>query len=80
MKTLDELTKEELIDLENRCWMTHDGMWFYSCLSSLGIETANRLNKSTISTPDFLNSESISIVLGLTGCSDLSARRASISG
>jgi hypothetical protein len=48
MKSLDEITKEELIELENRCWMTHDGMWFYSCLSRLGIEEANRLNKSAI--------------------------------
>ena len=48
MKTLNELTKEELIELENRCWMTHDGMWFYSCLSNLGIETTNMLNKSAI--------------------------------
>ena len=48
MKTLDEITKEELIDLENRCWMTHDGMWFYSCLTHLGIEKTNMLNKSAI--------------------------------
>ena len=48
MKTLTELTKEELIELENRCWMTHDGMWFYVCLSNLGIEMTNMLNKSAI--------------------------------
>lgn len=48
MKSLDEISKEELIDLENRCWMTHDGMWFYSCLNRFGIEEANRLNKSAI--------------------------------
>lgn len=48
MKTLDELTKEELIELENRCWMTHDSMWFYGCFSNFGIETTNKLNKSAI--------------------------------
>ena len=48
MKTLNEMTKEELIELENGCWMTHDGMWFYSCLDKLGIETTNMLNKSAI--------------------------------
>jgi hypothetical protein len=48
MKSLDEITKEELIDLENRCWMTHDGMWFFICLSNFGIEQANKLNKSAI--------------------------------
>ena len=50
MKTLEDLTRAELIDLENSCWMTHDGMWFYSCLKELGIETTNRLNKSAIRT------------------------------
>lgn len=49
MKSLAEITKEELIDLENRCWMTHDGMWFFVCLSNFGIEQANKLNKSAIS-------------------------------
>ncbi len=48
MKSLAEISKEELIDLETRCWMTHDGMWFYSCLNRLGIEEANLLNKSAI--------------------------------
>ncbi|MBP1711399.1 MAG: hypothetical protein H6Q49_1601 [Deltaproteobacteria bacterium] len=48
MKSLSEITKEELIGLENRCWMTHDGMWFFSCLSNFGIEQANKLNKSAI--------------------------------
>jgi hypothetical protein len=48
MKSLAEITKEELIDLENRCWMTHDGMWFFICLSNFGIEQANKLNKSAI--------------------------------
>jgi hypothetical protein len=48
MKSLDEISKEELIDLENRCWMTYDGMWFYSCLNRFGIEEANRLNKAAI--------------------------------
>ena len=48
MKSLAELTKEELIELENSCWMTHDGMWFFVCLNSFGIEQANKLNKAAI--------------------------------
>ena len=43
-----ELDREELIDLLNRCWMSHDGMWFYHCLQEFGIEKANNLNKSAI--------------------------------
>jgi hypothetical protein len=43
-----ELQKEEIIELLNRCWMTHDGMWFYHCLKNFGIEKANELNKAAI--------------------------------
>lgn len=40
--------KEELITLLNKCWMTHDGLWFYQCLQELGIEKTNRINKAAI--------------------------------
>ena len=43
-----ELQKEEIIDLLNRCWMTHDGMWFYHGLKNFGIAKANELNKAAI--------------------------------
>jgi hypothetical protein len=43
-----EPKREELIDLLNRCWMTHDGMWFYHCLQEFGIEKANHLNKKAL--------------------------------
>jgi len=43
-----QLQEEEIIDLLNRCWMTHDGMWFYHCLKNFGIEKANELNKAAI--------------------------------
>lgn len=42
--------KKELIELLNKNWMTHDGMWFYHCLQEFGIEKANSLNKAAIST------------------------------
>ena len=48
MKTLADISKEELIELENSCWMTHDSMWFFVCLSNFGIEQANKLNKTAI--------------------------------
>lgn len=43
-----ELGREELIDLLNRCWMTHDGMWFFHCMREFGMEEANHLNKAAI--------------------------------
>jgi hypothetical protein len=48
MMTIDGMSREELIELLNRSWMTHDGMWFYHCFRECGIETANRVNKAAI--------------------------------
>ena len=48
MNTIENMTKDEIIDLLNRSWMTHDGMWFYHCFQECGIETANRVNKAAI--------------------------------
>ena len=48
MITSRKLQKEEIVELLNRWWMTHDGMWFYHCLKNLGIEKANELNKAAI--------------------------------
>ena len=45
---LEKLGRGEIVDMLNRCWMSHDGAWFYSCVQEFGIETANRLNKSAI--------------------------------
>ena len=49
MRRIEMFEKKRLIELLNKCWMTHDGMWFYSCLNECGIATANKLNKSAIS-------------------------------
>ncbi len=48
VKKIEDITKAEAIVLLNKCWMTHDGMWFFSCLQEYGIEAANKLNKSAI--------------------------------
>ena len=48
MTDLKNLPKKDVIDLLNKCWMTHDGMWFFYCLRELGIEKTNKLNKSAI--------------------------------
>ncbi|MEW6111887.1 MAG: DUF6125 family protein [Thermodesulfobacteriota bacterium] len=42
------LPKKTLQELLIKCWMTHDGMWFYHCLQECGIDTANKLNKAAI--------------------------------
>jgi hypothetical protein len=43
-----KLDKKEIIDLLNRCWMTHDAMWFLNCWQQEGIEKANKINKAAI--------------------------------
>ncbi len=42
------LDKYELKELLNKNWMTHDAMWFASCLQEFGIEKANKMNKAAI--------------------------------
>ncbi|PKL41416.1 MAG: hypothetical protein CVV44_01915 [Spirochaetae bacterium HGW-Spirochaetae-1] len=48
MKSMDALTLPETVDLLNKCWMSHDGMWFFHCFHELGIQKANELNKAAI--------------------------------
>lgn len=42
------LEKNELRDLLNKCWMTHDAVWFYNCLQECGIEKTNKINKAAV--------------------------------
>ena len=44
----NHLDKHQLKELLVKCWMTHDGAWFYSCGREFGIGTANKLNKAAI--------------------------------
>jgi len=48
MTPVNHLDPKEIIELLNKCWMTHDAMWFYQCLKELGIEKANQMNKAAI--------------------------------
>ncbi len=48
MQKAKNIHQEETVDLLNKCWMTHDGMWFFHCLQEFGIETTNKINKSAI--------------------------------
>lgn len=42
------MEKNELKELLIKCWMTHDGMWFFHCLQEFGIEKTNKVNKAAI--------------------------------
>ena len=45
---VENLSRKELIELLGKCWMTHDGMWFYNTFMENGIENANKINKAAI--------------------------------
>jgi hypothetical protein len=44
----NSLSKNQLKEILNKNWMTHDAMWFYHCLLELGIEKTNKINKAAI--------------------------------
>jgi hypothetical protein len=33
----NSLSKNQLKEIINKNWMTHDAMWFYNCLQEFGI-------------------------------------------
>ncbi|MDD5723515.1 MAG: DUF6125 family protein [Syntrophales bacterium] len=59
--------KEKMVDLFNKRWMTHDGLWFYQCLQELGTEKANRINKAAIKTLAEIEVNRIKKFLGVAG-------------
>lgn len=44
----NSLSKDQLKEIMNKNWMTHDAMWFYNCLKEVGIEKTNKINKEAI--------------------------------
>ncbi|MBN1689690.1 MAG: hypothetical protein JW901_01550 [Dehalococcoidia bacterium] len=48
MRKFEDVSKEEIRDLLGKGWLTHDGMWFYTVSSEMGVDTANKLNKAAI--------------------------------
>ncbi len=62
---VDNLSQKETIDLLNKCWMTHDGMWFFHCLQEFGIDVTNKLNKAAIKSLSSIEIQRIRNALGL---------------
>ncbi len=65
LRTMEEMTRQEIADLLNRCWMTHDGMWFFQCFKAFGIEKASELNKAAIRSLAPMEIERMKKVLGV---------------
>ena len=64
MRSVQNIPQNEIIDLLNKCWMTHDGMWFFHCLEEFGIEATNKINKSAIKSLSSIEIKRIKNILG----------------
>jgi hypothetical protein len=62
---MDRIEKKKLIELLNKCWMSHDGMWFFHSVREIGIIKANRINKAAIRSLAPLEINRIKKFLGL---------------
>ncbi|MCG8687378.1 MAG: DUF6125 family protein [Desulfobacterales bacterium] len=45
MDILKKMDKKDVKELFSKNWLTHDAMWYGSCVHELGAEKANQLNK-----------------------------------
>jgi Family of unknown function (DUF6125) len=59
------IDKNELKDLLLKCWMTHDGMWFYHSMKEWGIERTNQINKAAIRSLASIEIERVRKAFGL---------------
>ena len=48
MDLMKKLDKNEVKELFSKNWLTHDAMWYGSCMQELGPEKANQLNKTAV--------------------------------
>jgi hypothetical protein len=48
MDLIQELSKDDIQELFSKNWLTHDAMWYGSCMQALGPDNANRLNKGAV--------------------------------
>ena len=67
---MKSLEKAELKELLNKCWMTHDGMWFFHCMSECGMEKANKVNRAAIRSMSAIEIERIQKAFGISEIRD----------
>jgi len=66
MTLFDILSKSDLKELLIKCWMTHDGAWFYNVFKAYGISVANKLNKGAIKNLSTLEMRRVQKARGMT--------------
>ena len=62
---INTLSKEDLKEILNKNWMTHDAMWFYNCLQEFGIVKTNKINKAAIRSMAAIEIKRIQKVFGI---------------
>lgn len=77
MKSLD---KKELKELLVKCWMTHDGLWFYHCLQECGIEKTSKINQAAARTIGAIEAKRIVRALEIEKIDSFEALRELIDG
>ncbi len=65
------LDKEQLRQLLIRCWMTHDAMWLGGAVQTVGIETANALNRAAVRMTAATETRRLRRLIGLSAVEDL---------
>lgn len=63
---MDLISKKDLKELLNKCWMTHDAMWFAHCLMECGIEKTNKINKAAVRSMALIEVKRVAKALGHT--------------
>ncbi len=48
MDVMKKLNKDDVKELFSKNWLTHDAMWYGSCMQELGPQKANQLNKEAV--------------------------------
>ena len=67
LRATKDIQQNETVDLLNKCWMTHDGMWFFYCLQENGIETTNKINKLAIKSLSSIEIQRVKKILYFEG-------------
>lgn len=62
---MQEIGWDELKNLLNKSWITHDAMWFRYCLEECGIEATNRINRAAIRSAARIEIKRLARVLGV---------------
>ncbi|MHA2393126.1 MAG: DUF6125 family protein [Promethearchaeota archaeon] len=65
MTIFEQLDKHQLKELLIKCWMTHDGAWFFNCFNELGIKVANKLNKAAIKNLSIIEVQRVKKAMGM---------------